>query len=350
MSSLAEITASVERSQDLDSPSASAAARSLTDPLVSPSEKEAFLVALHTKGETVEEVTAFAEVFRGLARDPGLGAHAAHAIDVVGTGGSGSRGFNISSCAAIVLAACGVTVLKHGNRAITSQSGSADFLGTLGLPIQDNCDILRQSVEELNFCFFFAPAFHPAFKEIMPVRKALAAKKQRTIFNILGPLINPAKPKYQLLGVFSRDWVPPLAQVMTSLGLDRGLAVHSTISESIRMDELTTAGENRVAGIGELAHMDTTWEANRFGIETCSVESIQGGTPEENVKRFEQMLDGAEKGGLLDTIALNAAAGLYIVSAVSDIQTGVSRAKDALLGGEVKRWLRQAREFYRELN
>ena len=214
MSHLQEITHILESGRDLTAAECATAAEQLPRPEVAPEDKKAFLTALHTKGESVEEVTAFAKVFRGLASDPQLSDIAAEAIDIVGTGGSGSKGFNISSTTAFILAAEGVKVLKHGNRAITSQSGSADFLGQHGIRMDTDPALLRAAVDELNFCFFFAPAFHPAFKEIMPIRMELAKEGQRTIFNILGPLINPAKPAHQLLGVFAPNWVKPLANAL----------------------------------------------------------------------------------------------------------------------------------------
>lgn len=349
MDSLAALTIELQQGRDLPASAAEAAATWLAAAEVAADEKKAFLRQLHRKGETVEEVAAFARVFRKLARDPGLADFAEKGIDIVGTGGSASGGFNISSAAAVTVAACGVPVLKHGNRAITSLSGAADFLGVLGLPIQDEPAILRRSLEALDFCFFFAPAFHPAFKEIMPVRKALAAEGQRTVFNILGPLINPAQPKFQILGVFSAKWVRPLAEVLTVLGVEAGLAVHCAVEDGRSMDEFTTCGINTLAGIGRLRDWTAELDAKAFGLSPSPGDHVSGGTPMENVAAFEGLLRGEGPDGLRDTIALTAGAALYVAGAAADIPSGAQRALQVLGDGTVERWLKKARAFYAAL-
>jgi len=348
MSLLASLSGELEGMRDLDTAESEAAALALAGDEASFEEKKRFLERLREKGETVEEVAAFAQVFRGLARDPELGEVASRAIDIVGTGGSGSSGYNVSSASAVVVAAMGVPVLKHGNRAVTSQSGSADFLGLLGLPIQEDAAVLRKSVEVLNFCFFFAPAFHPAFKEIMPVRKALAEEKTRSIFNILGPLINPAKPKYQLLGVFAPEWVPLLADVLTAVGVKRGLAACCEFEGGVLMDELTSAGQNRVAGIGSLGGFDAI-DLKAVGVSPSELSVIRGGSPAENVALFEAMIAGGGRPGLVETIALNAGAALWIAEAAPDLKEGVAMARDCLQGGRTAEWVSHARDFYAEL-
>lgn len=350
MESLTPLTDALRRGESLSFSAAQGAARSLVETSESFEAKKAFLEALHVKGESVTEVTALAGVFRDLARDPKLGAVADRAIDIVGTGGSASGGYNVSSAAAVIVAACGVPVLKHGNRAITSQSGAADFLSVLGLPIQEDPAILRQSVEALNFCFLFAPAFHPAFKEIVPVRQALAAEKKRTIFNILGALLNPARPKYQLLGVFSPEWVKPLAEALTGLGLTSGVAASCRLDDGRRMDELTTAGANTVAGVGTLKDLDTEWSAADFELEPADPNGIRGGTPGENVAVFEAMLEEKGPSGLRDTIIFNAGVALFVAGAEDEVGSGVRRAREALVGGTVKAWLNEARDFYRSVS
>ena len=304
--------------------------------------KKEFLVSLAAKGESSEEVIAFASVFRELARDPGFGEMSEEAIDVVGTGGDHSGSFNISTTVSFVLAASGITVLKHGNRSITSKSGSADLLTALGIRTDAPLEMLKRSVEELNFCFFFAPAFHPAFKEIMPVRQELAAEGQRTIFNILGPLINPARPGRQLLGVYSESWVEPIARTLDGLGLERGIVVHGRLPDGDGLDELSCAGDNRVAGCGELADLNGIWTPEERGFPRCSAADLAGGSNRENVAILESILEGSGPAGLVDTILLNAAAA-FTVCGVSD---GVERARHLLLGGAVEDWLRRARGFY----
>lgn len=350
MSELAPLTRQLEGHQDLSPGEAEVAAHALTQPEVAPEEKKAFLAALHAKGETVGEVTTFAHVFRKLARDPQLGDVAKGAIDIVGTGGSGSRGFNISSVTAFIAAAGGIKVLKHGNRAITSQSGSADFLGACGIRMDTDTALLRAAVEELNFCFFFAPAFHPAFKEIVPVRKEMAAEGKRTIFNILGPLINPARPEYQLLGVFATDWVPRLAGALDALGLKNGLAVCSLLPGGARMDEFTTAGTNRVCGFGRLRDLDAAWEAAEVGLATSPADDLGGGTSADNVTLLERILAGKGPVGLVDSLVLNAGAAFYITGKAPTLKDGCAAAREVLLGGAVKDWLERAKAFYSDAN
>jgi anthranilate phosphoribosyltransferase len=315
---------------------------------VDPLHKQAFLEALHGKGESVEEVTAFARVFQRLSSDPQLSDLAVGAIDIVGTGGSGSQGFNISSVTAFIVAASGARVLKHGNRAVTSQSGAADFLGEFGIRMDTEPALLRKAVEELNFCFFFAPAFHPAFKEIIPVRKALAAAGKRTIFNILGPLINPARPTHQLLGVFAPHMVRPLAEALHQLGMERGLAVCCALNDGGNMDELTTAGANHVAGFGGMADLRATWRPADLGFPPTGAGDLRGGSAVENVALLEDILRGNGRPGLVDSLVLNAAAAFLILEKVDSISEGCALAREILLGGALRSWLRRAQAFYRE--
>jgi len=348
MTVLSELTQRLQEGSDLPEADCTAAAGLLPAAGIPAADKQAFLEALHAKGETVPEVTAFARVFRELAADPGLQDLAGEAIDIVGTGGSGSKGFNISSVTAILVAASGSRVLKHGNRAITSQSGSADFLGQLGIHMETDPEQLRSAVEELNFCFFFAPAFHPAFKEIMPVRKEMAAQGKRSIFNILGPLINPARPGYQLLGVFDPKWVDSLAGSLDRLGLKNGLSVSCELNGGGVMDELTTAGRNRVCGFGALTHLRETWTAQAFGLPEVAPDALKGGTAEENVELFRKMLEGRGPAGLIDSIVLNAAAAFLILGRVGSIEEGCALARETLLGGRAAAWLKRAHAFYAE--
>lgn len=346
MSELSELTIKLRSSLNLDEESCERAAMDLTRPEIAAAEKKAFLEALHAKGESVDEVTAFATVFRRLATDPKLADVAPGAIDIVGTGGSGSRGFNVSSVTAFILAASGVTVLKHGNRAITSQSGSADFLGQHGIRMDTDPALLRAAIETLNFCFFFAPAFHPAFKEIMPVRKAMAAEGKRSVFNILGPLINPAKPAYQLLGVFSPEWVNPLATTLHRLGLKGGLAVCCELTGGGYMDELTTAGTNHVSGFGSLVDRREHWTAEHLGFTRAGPDELVGGTAAENVAILEDIMEGAGRPGLVDSLVVNAGAALHIVGKVKSLDEGFALARETLLGGGLRSWLDKAHAFY----
>lgn len=346
MDELAALTAQLRDGEALTPVQVEAAAQALASASVAAADKEAFLAALHAKGETVGEIAAFARAFRARAINPGLETWQSRAIDIVGTGGSGIGGYNVSSVAAIITAAAGVPVLKHGNRAITSKSGSADFLAALGIPLQADPDQLRRAVEELHFCFFFAPAFHPAFKEIAPVRRALAEKGQRTIFNILGPLINPARPQRQLLGVNRPILVAPLADVLTELGVVRGFSVCSQVLADKVMDEFSTSGDNLVAGMGELRHLGGRWTPEAQGFARCELPEIQGGSAAENLELFQAILTGQGRPGLIDTICHNAGAALFIAQAADSLPEGYAQARELLLGGRVARWLRRAQAFH----
>lgn len=343
---LDELSKKMAAGQHLEQEEASQAARALASVDESFESKKDFLVKLSEKGETAEEVTAFATTFRSLARDTQLSDYADRAIDIVGTGGSGTGSYNISSVAAITVASAGVPVLKHGNRAVTSKSGSADFLSLLGVPQNPPIELLKQSVQELSFCFFFAPSFHPAFKEIVPVRKALAEEGRPTIFNVLGPLINPARPAFQLLGVSKERWVKPLSKTLHQLGLKRGLCVYADIGEGKGVDEFSCVGENTVCGFGDFSGIEAVWRPRTLGLAECAVEDILGGSPQENFETLKVILAGKGKRGLVDTIAINAGAALWIAGQAEDIRIGIQKAKELLLGGAVAEWIDKAQTFY----
>jgi len=350
MSLLPSLTIQLAEKINLSRDQARDAALELARAEISIEDKKEFLRSLTRKGETSEEVAAFAAAFRTLARGTGLDDIAPNAIDVVGTGGSGSGSYNISSVAAIVVAAYGVPVFKHGNRAITSKSGAADFLGALGVPLTPSRAGIRKSVEELNVCFLFAPNYHPAFKEIGPVRKALAAEGQRSIFNILGPLINPARPAYELLGVFGPQWVTPLAGALDELGLRSGLAVYGRLDDKIGMDEFSTAGDNHVAGFGKLRNVKGVWTPELLGFGRCAASELKGSTPEENVAILRKLARGEGSNGLIDTISLNAGAALWIAGRANDIADGAAKARETLVGGATAKWLEKADTIFKTIS
>ncbi|MDR2429777.1 MAG: anthranilate phosphoribosyltransferase [Puniceicoccales bacterium] len=309
--------------------------------------KKRFLRALTAKGETVEEVFAFAKTFRDLSRRVRGLTPPRVAIDIVGTGGDKSGTFNISSAASLIVAAAGVKVMKHGNRSITSESGSADFLSCIGVPVEVPDGRLVESLRQLDYCFFYAPAFHPTYKAFMPVRKALAAEGLKTVFNILGPLINPASPPMYLLGVFSAHWVPLLAAVLARLGVRRGLVCHCVLREGGGgLDELATAGVNLVCGVGELAGVRGEWHPGDFGLEPRSREELLGGDPDENRALFGRVLDGTAPRGLMETIAFNAGAALWVCGRVPTVREGVLLASGLLADGSVRSYADRLRAFY----
>ncbi|MCD8482427.1 MAG: anthranilate phosphoribosyltransferase [Verrucomicrobia bacterium] len=309
-----------------------------------------FLCALHRKGETVDEVVGIAGEFRGLAKDPGLETFAERAIDIVGTGGRGGSAYNVSTVTCFICAASGIPVIKHGNRAITSSSGSADFLGQLGFGMLTEPALLRRSVEKLNFCFLFAPYFHPAFKSIMPVRKELAAEGQRTVFNILGPLLNPARPAYQLLGSFARDWAQPLADALSELGLRRGYAVHCELDPAGSLDELSTAGLNLACGVGEWRGESSRFGADAVGLPACKAGDLFGGSAEENVAELQKMLRGNGNKHLANSICLNAAAAFHVTGKADSLVGGIALAREVFQGGQTAEWLEKAQDINHDLN
>ena len=308
--------------------------------------KAAFLTALAAKGETAAEIAGFARVFRARALDPGVEAWAPRALDIVGTGGDHAGGFNISSLVVLTLACAGVPVMKHGNRGVTSKCGSADLMAAFGVVLDAPPEKQRRALAELGYVFFFAPSYHPAFKHVAPVRKALAARGQRSVFNILGPLINPGRPAHVILGVFAASWVEKLAGALDTLGTPAGLAVHGLIDATRGIDELTTATTNRVRGAGRLRSISADWRAADFGLAPAPFSDLLGGDLATNLAIVDAILAGRGPRGLVDTIALNAAVGLWVVGRTASIAEGVAPARDLLLGGAVARKLAATRDFF----
>jgi len=323
------------------------AAAALATSEVDDATKAAFLLALADKGETAAEVAGFAQAFRGMAVDPGMDeAETRRAIDVVGTGGDHAGGFNVSSVVTLTLACAGVPVMKHGNRGITSKCGSADLFAALGVDLAAPTDKLRRALGELGFVFFFAPHFHPAFKHVAPVRQALAAQGRRTVFNLLGPLINPGRPAHALAGVFAEAWVPRVAAAFESLGATAGLVAHGVIGEGRGIDEITAATANRVRGFGRLAEVDGIWRAEDFGLRSSPFTDLQGADLPANLAIIEALLSGRGPAGLEDTIVLNTAVAMWIAGKTSDVRAGLESARELLLGGAVRAKIAATREFY----
>ncbi len=343
--SLQETTDWVAQGSDLDTAAATAAAHALADAAVPREQKKAFLRALAKKGETPVEVAAFAQAYRGLARDPGLGDTSA-AIDIVGTGGDKSGSFNISTTTSLILAASGQPVVKHGNRSITSKCGSADFLDALGIALEPSPEKLRGAFETLGFVFLFAPAYHPAFKEVVPVRKELAAEGQRTIFNLLGPLINPGRPGSLLMGVFSPAWVEPLARSLEAMEAESAAVVSSTVGDGVFMDELSCAGENTLAGVGRMSGLPGTLNASDAGLTACSLDDLKGGDMTRNLELLELLMAGKAVAGLTDTVCLNAGLALLISGRAGELKEGIGMAREVLSGGALRNWLQQAKDFF----
>jgi anthranilate phosphoribosyltransferase len=347
MSEIAELTRRLESRHDLSSDDITLAARALASPDIGDDRKIAFLSALSAKGETAAEVAGFAREFRNVAIDPGVGEWSPRAIDIVGTGGDHAGAFNVSSLVVLTLACAGVPVMKHGNRGITSKCGSADLLSALGVELDASHEKLRGALRELGYAFFFAPAYHPSFKYIAPARKALAAQGRRTIFNILGPLVNPGRPAHVILGVFSSEWVPKLAEALHGLGASGAITVHGIIDENRGVDELTTATPNRVRGAGRLRDVDGVWRPEDHGFVSASFDDLKGGDLAQNLAITDAVINGRGPRGLVDTIVFNAAAALWVCGRTNSIAEGVPEVRNLLVGGAVKAKIAATREFFR---
>ncbi len=346
MSELAELTRRLVARQELTSAEVERASASLASPEIAAEGKTAFLLALGEKGETAAEVAGFARAFRARAINPGVEVWSAKAVDIVGTGGDLAGGFNISSMVVLTLACAGVPVMKHGNRGVTSKCGSADLLAALGVNLEASPDKVREGLDQLGYAFFFAPAYHPAFKHIGSVRRQLAVQGRRSVFNILGPLINPGRPANVLLGVFSEAWVARLADVFDLLGTEAGLAVHGIIAPGRGIDELTTATANRVRGIGRLRSVDGVWNAAEHGFQLAPFADLQGGDLQTNLAIVEALLAGRGPVGLVDTIVYNTATALWITGRTGAVSDGVAQARELLLGGAVKKKIAATKEFF----
>jgi anthranilate phosphoribosyltransferase len=346
MSDLAVLTAKLTARQDLTSTEVGDAAQALANPEVPDPVKAAFLVAFSDKGESAAEIAALAIAFRNLAVNPGMELWAPRAIDIVGTGGDHMGGFNVSTMVTLVLACAGVPVMKHGNRGITSKCGSADLLAAMGYNLAAPPVKLQHALQQLGYVFFFAPNFHPAFKHVAAVRKELAASGRRTVFNFLGPLINPGRPAHALVGTFSEQWVVTLADTMAKLDARAGIVVAGMVDADHGIDELTTATLNRVRGFGRLASVDGHWVGKEFGFPQAPFSDLRGGDVRTSLSIVDALLRGRGPMGLVDTIIFNSAVALWIVGRYAWIKEGVEPARHLLLGGAVKAKIASTKIFF----
>lgn len=346
MTDLLPLTASLALGRDLAPDEVRGAAEALAAAEPADDAKAAFLSALSKKGETSAEVAAFAEAFRALAIDPGMGRWAPRAVDIVGTGGDHAGGFNVSSMVTFVVACAGVPVMKHGNRGITSKCGSADLFAALGVRLEAPPEMLRRAMASLGYAYFFAPAWHPAFRRITPVRKLLASRGERTVFNILGPLLNPGRPANIVLGAATPPLLEKLADALEALGTGAGLAVHGVISPGRGIDELTSATRNLVRGAGRLKAVREEWTPESFGLPLAPFSDILGGDVAENLTIALALADGGGSRGLADTIALNGAVALWVAGARADVRSSIQEARELLLGGPVRGKISDTRDFY----
>ena len=290
-----------------------------------PSQMGALLMALRVRGETVDEITGAVTTMRSkmLRVDA-----PPDAIDVVGTGGDASGSFNISTCAAIIVAGAGVPVAKHGNRALSSKSGAADVLAALGVNIDLNPEQIGRCIHEAGIGFMFAPSHHPAMKNVGPTRVELGT---RTIFNLLGPLSNPAGVRRQMVGVFSKQWTEPLAHVLKNLGADRAWVVHG----SDGLDEITTSGPTTVSALENGAVRTFEISPDQVGLPRVKPEALRGGDAMVNAKAVEEVLEGKNT-PFRDVALLNAAAALVVAGKAKDLKAGFDLAVQSVDSGEAE--------------
>jgi anthranilate phosphoribosyltransferase len=304
-----------------------------------PAQIGGFLVALRAKGETPDEIAGCAEAMRAhvLAVKPKRD----DLVDTAGTGGDGAHTINISTAAALVAAAAGAAVAKHGNRAVSSACGSADVLEALGFSLEQQPQRISRSIDELGFGFLFAPAHHPAMRHAAPVRVELAT---RTVFNILGPLTNPAGARAQVVGVYSPTLVRTIAEVLARLGARRAFVVHGAGG----IDELSPVGTNLVAEVADgTVHERELDPESELGLPRCSLEELRGGSPDENARAIREVFNGAD-GGRRDAILLNAAGAIAASGHAADLREGLERARTAIDSGAAAERLELLTAFSRE--
>ena len=327
----------LSKKQDLAYAEAEAVMDEIMSGQATPVQMSAYLTALALKGETIDEITASAAGMRAHCIKL---LHNLDVLEIVGTGGDGSNSFNISTTSSLVIAAGGVPVAKHGNRAASSKSGAADVLEVLGVKITLTPERSAEILKKINICFLFAQNYHIAMKYVAPIRKELGI---RTVFNILGPLSNPAGANMELMGVFDQSLVEPLAQVMANLGVNRGMVVYGQDS----LDEISMCAPTSVCEIrdGKFTSYEITPE--QFGYERCEKGALTGGTPAENAEITKAILKGEEKGPKRQAVCLNAGAALYIAGKAASIEEGVKLAESLIDSGAA---LKKLEEFVEETN
>ncbi len=328
MTDLKALLGLVAAGQALDRAQAEQAFDIIMSGNATPAQIGGFLMALRVRGETVEEITGAARAMRAkmltIEAPPG-------AIDTCGTGGDAQGTYNVSSASAFVVAACGVPVAKHGNRALSSISGAADVLGALGVNIDADMRLVQKALSEAGITFLMAPRHHSAMRHVGPARVELGT---RTIFNLLGPLSNPARVKRQIVGVFSPEWVEPLAQVLKGLGHERAWVVHGADG----LDELSTTGVSQVAELKD--GRVTTFEVSpdQAGLPLAKLDDLKGGDAPRNAQVLGAMLDGAP-GPFRDIVVLSSAAALIVAGKAQDLKQGAVMAAEAIDRGDARRTL-----------
>lgn len=333
----------LEQGHELSSREVEVAAELLLNPAVADAKKEHLLEAMAKKGETPNEIAGFVEVFLEHALNPHVGLLDLEGptMDLCGTGGDNMGLFNVSTTAMFIVAAAGAVVVKHGNRGISSQSGGADVLEALGIRIELPAEGFRRCLEKAGVGFMFAPAYHPAFKAVSAVRKTLASRGVRTIFNIIGPLLNPASPQCQLVGVYSRELCPVFAEILERLGRDSVWVVHGTTGDGRSVDEVSLMGSTRICKAGLYQDLDDEEVRPRdFGLHHAEVEELQGGDAKVNAAILEAILAGSETGPKRDMVLMNSGTALACAGLADNIGDGIEISREMITTGAALERLR----------
>lgn len=315
--------------QDLSANDMQSVMQAIMTGQATPAQIGGFLVALRMKGETVDEIAAAAKVMRELSTK--VEVDTTHLVDTCGTGGDTSGTFNVSTASAFVIAAAGGRVAKHGNRSVSSKSGSADVLEAAGVNLDVTPEQVAECIDGLGVGFLFAQKHHGAMKHAIGPRKEM---KIRTVFNLLGPLTNPANAPYQVLGVFSKDWVKPLAEVLNTLGSKHVMVVHAEDG----LDEISIASPTYVAELKDGSINEYTINPEDFGIQYSSLDDIRVETSEQSLQMIHEALSGT-KGAARSIVALNAGAAIYVSGLANSLQTGIDKALEILDSGSAKQKL-----------
>lgn len=342
MADLVDLTRQLREGRALSEEQVIVAVEALADANLPAEAKAEFLIALKDKGETTEELAGFAKEFRkrSIAVPVDDATRARGIADVCGTGGDRLNTFNISSTVAILVAAAGVTVAKHGGRAITSQCGSAEVLETLGVRIDLTPEQAAAALRDVGFAFFFAPKYHPVFANIAPARKLCAERGHRTIFNLMGPLMNPARPAFQLVGVPRPEFCQPIAMVLRMLGLARGMVVCGEAGEG-HLDELSLVGPTAAAIFDSASEpRSIAVTPTELGLAFASLEELRGGTREANAAIVRGILEGRDAGARRNVVLLNAGAALMISGRAGDLDSGIRLARETIDSGAAAAKLR----------
>lgn len=325
------------KKQDLTYEEAETVMNEIMSGSASPVQMSSYLTALSLKGETIDEITGSAS---GMRANCIKLLHNMDVLEIVGTGGDGANSFNISTTASIVISACGVPVAKHGNRAASSKCGAADVLEALGVNINVSPEKSQQLLSDINICFLFAQNYHIAMKYVAPIRKELGI---RTVFNVLGPLSNPAGANMELMGVYDEKLLYPLARVMQNLGVKKGMVVYG----EDKLDEISISAETKVCEIEGDELKTYTIKPEDFGYERSDKTELTGGYPSENAEITRNILKGADNGAKKNAVCLNAGAALYIAGKAESIYEGVKMAEECIKNGSA---YKQLEKFIQESN